>query len=289
LPCDPDIVAVRIKRADRRPQGWDLNLSLVRGDLDDTTVSALEHQFPGLGSRLAVAAEPDAAGRPGGMQSPHPVAIASEAVDNPPNGVQQSHPAPGTGCSRHADGVQPAHERGAAVAPEPYREPSMEPSAASARVDEARLPAEDAGCGGPASEFFAALGDAWRLTAAQRARLAPAALTALSAGWRPAALAEFTGSNTDGVRNPYAVLAARLSPAELPAPPGQPPRPPWCGQCDERTRMIDFDGDAPRPCPRCKPTASAGRSSPTTPSGLLLDHPVRVIASRAVTLRDRDS
>src|SRR5579859_2143698 len=26
-PCDPDIVAARIKRADRRPQGWDLNLS----------------------------------------------------------------------------------------------------------------------------------------------------------------------------------------------------------------------------------------------------------------------
>jgi hypothetical protein len=23
-PCDPDIVAARIKRADRRPQGWDL-------------------------------------------------------------------------------------------------------------------------------------------------------------------------------------------------------------------------------------------------------------------------
>ena len=26
--CDPDIVAARIKRADRRPQGWDLSLSL---------------------------------------------------------------------------------------------------------------------------------------------------------------------------------------------------------------------------------------------------------------------
>jgi hypothetical protein len=29
-PCDPGIVAARIKRADRRPQGWNLNLSLVR-------------------------------------------------------------------------------------------------------------------------------------------------------------------------------------------------------------------------------------------------------------------
>jgi Helix-turn-helix domain len=30
-PCDPDIVAARIKRADRRPQGWDLDLSPARG------------------------------------------------------------------------------------------------------------------------------------------------------------------------------------------------------------------------------------------------------------------
>jgi hypothetical protein len=27
-PCDPDTVAARIKRAGRRPQGWDLNLGL---------------------------------------------------------------------------------------------------------------------------------------------------------------------------------------------------------------------------------------------------------------------
>jgi hypothetical protein len=109
---------------------------------------------------------------------------------------------------------------------------------------------------GQVSESFAALGDAWRLTLVQRARLAPAAQTALSIGWKLAALAEFTGSNTDGVRNPYAVLASRLSPAELPTPPGRSSRPPWCGRCDEVTRMLGFDGDAPRPCPRCKPSAT---------------------------------
>jgi Helix-turn-helix domain len=32
-PYDPDIVAARIKRADRRPQGWDLNLNIVSADL----------------------------------------------------------------------------------------------------------------------------------------------------------------------------------------------------------------------------------------------------------------
>src|SRR6266480_3226372 len=47
-PCDPDIVAARIKRADRRPRGWDLNLILVRHDPDAAAVAVLEHQFPGL-------------------------------------------------------------------------------------------------------------------------------------------------------------------------------------------------------------------------------------------------
>ena len=79
--------------------------------------------------------------------------------------------------------------------------------------------------------------------------------TALTSGWTPQTLAGFTGGNITGVRNPYAVLAARLSPAELPAPPARPARPPWCGECDQATRMLGFDGDAPRPCPRCKPAA----------------------------------
>ena len=65
-------------------------------------------------------------------------------------------------------------------------------------------------------EFFAALGDAWRLTDAQRTRLAPDVKAALDVGWTPQALAAATGANTTGVRNPYAVLVARLSPAELP-------------------------------------------------------------------------
>jgi len=72
-PCDPGIVAARIKRADRRPQGWDLNLCLARHDLNDAAVAVLEHQFQGLGSRLAAAAQPGADGQPDGMQSPHPV------------------------------------------------------------------------------------------------------------------------------------------------------------------------------------------------------------------------
>ena len=268
-PCDPDIVAARIKRADRRPQGWDLNLRLVRDDLDDADLAVLEHQFPGLGGRLAAAVHPGANGRADGVQSPHPVAVGSEAVDNRPDGVQRLHPEPGTGCNQRADGVQPKQERGAAVAPEPYKEPSWEPAAPAAAPAREALPAAGAdGGGGPAGEFFAALGPDWRLTAAQRARLARAVTTALNAGWTPQALAAFAGANTSGVGNPSAVLAARLSPAELPPPRmRRPSRPPWCGECDQATRMLGFDSDAPRPCPRCKPAAKPSRTEPATPSG----------------------
>ena len=100
--CDPDIIAARIKRADRRPKGWDLDLSLIRADLTDTEVAVLGRQFPGLGARAAAAACPDTREAPDGGQSPHP----ASAVDNPADRVQLLHP-----VSR--DGVQPAHGRGA--------------------------------------------------------------------------------------------------------------------------------------------------------------------------------
>jgi len=32
---------------------------------------------------------------------------------------------------------------------------------------------------------------------------------------------------------------------------------PWCGDCDERTRMVGWDSDEPEPCPRCNPRARA--------------------------------
>ena len=111
-PCDPEIVAARIKRADRRPKGWDLDLSLIRDDRSEADLAALEHQFPGLAARVAVAACPDAGGAADGLQSPHPV----ETVDNRPDGVQPLHPASGTGatsalagCNRRSHRVQRWH------------------------------------------------------------------------------------------------------------------------------------------------------------------------------------
>jgi hypothetical protein len=227
-PCDPDIVAAWIKRADRRPQGWDLNLCLVRDD-------------------------------PDGVQPLHPVTGSREPVDNPADGVQPLHPAARTGCNQRTDGVHLAQPRGAATAPEPSKEPHREPSAAPARARKATPAGERGrGDGDPAGEFFAALGDAWLLTADQRARLTPAVAAALGTGWSPAELAAFSGANTNGVRNPYAVLAARLSPEELPTPPmlQSVRRPPWCGQCNQQTRRREGAGgaDAGR-CPACHPLA----------------------------------
>jgi helix-turn-helix protein len=99
-PCDPGIVAAWIKRADRRPQDWDLNLSLVRDDLDAAAVAVLEHQFPGLAARLAAVAQPGADGRPGGVHSLHPAATGGEAVDNWAGGVQPVHPRAGNEVQR---------------------------------------------------------------------------------------------------------------------------------------------------------------------------------------------
>lgn len=53
-PCDPAIVAAKIKRADQRPQGWDLAMHFIRDDLDDEDLAALERQFPGLTARAAI-------------------------------------------------------------------------------------------------------------------------------------------------------------------------------------------------------------------------------------------
>jgi hypothetical protein len=102
----------------------------------------------------------------------------------------------------------------------------------------------------------------WPLTTHQRRRLAPAVVGASSADWTPAALAEVAGANTAGIRNPAAVLAARLSPGELPPPkPNAARRPSWCGECGKATRMLGYRRDAPRPCPRCKGPSQTGDRS----------------------------
>jgi len=115
-PCDPEIVAARIKRADRRPQGWDLDLSLIRDDLAAAGLAAPEHQFPGLAARVAVAACPDAGGAGDGLQSPRP----AETADNWHDGGSSCTPHPEwgaasalAGCNKGSAGqVDPGHAGG---------------------------------------------------------------------------------------------------------------------------------------------------------------------------------
>jgi hypothetical protein len=42
-PCDPGHRRGAIKRADRRPQGWDLNLGMIRQALAQAGLAAPEH------------------------------------------------------------------------------------------------------------------------------------------------------------------------------------------------------------------------------------------------------
>jgi hypothetical protein len=279
-PCDPDIVAARIKRADRRPQGWDLNLTRGRDELGEPGEAERTSQRACRQTLLA-----ERLGRvrddvPDGVQPLHP---AVSPVDNYA-GVQPLHPATGPGCNWRATEVQPAQARGATAAPEPYIEPSTEPSAATASLREP-IPRRDDVGGRPVADFFAALAGPWRLTAAQRARLSPVVDAAINAGWAPGELAAHVGANTEGVRSPYAVLATRLSPAELPAPSARSARPPWCGKCNERTRRREAaDGADAGRCPACHPLSKANRPNDSGPGSgrsysQLARHPQEDIAS----------
>lgn len=274
-PCSPEIIAARIRRADRRPRGWDLDLTLVRDDLTDEDITNLERQFPGLRNRIEEAhsgAQTPVCATGDEVQPSHPA--SSDPVDNSSDEVQRLHLVEGTGCSQYTNGVQLTHSRGAAAAPEPSIEPPSEPPAAYSRA-RARNPEpvkNPAGGGDPGiDEFFGRLGSAWPLSPAQRTRLRPAVTVALGLGWQPGDLAAYVGANTVGVRNPAAVLAVRLSPSELPVPASPSPadrRKPWCGQCDERTRLLEDDFNEigvhqkMRRCPRCGPGSGLGRQGP---------------------------
>ena len=110
-PCDPAIVAAKIKRADQRPQGWDLAMHLVRDDLDEEDLATLERQFPGLTARLTLGVT---------ARSPKPNEDAGR-------GVQQLHPAPGTGCNHRRNGVQRLHPN------RPWNHPGNRPPPVRAR------------------------------------------------------------------------------------------------------------------------------------------------------------
>ena len=123
-PCDPGIVAARIKRADRRPKGWDLDLSLIRDDRTEAGLAALERQLPGLAARAAWPRGRTLAAQLTGCNHRTP----PKRRDNRPDRVQPLHPASGTGRNQRTGGVQPAQPRRQQVHPNrPENHPENRP------------------------------------------------------------------------------------------------------------------------------------------------------------------
>jgi hypothetical protein len=156
----PGIVAARIKRADRRPQGWDLNLGMVRDDLAEADVVKLERQFPGHAARLAIMARPgpDDQTNGGNHRTPRPepaspwITPRRGAAVAPRAGERGATISP-MGRNRRRHGVKRLHPN------RPGNHPPNRASPPPARGTPAT--ATTAG-GGPAGEFFAALRDGWR-------------------------------------------------------------------------------------------------------------------------------
>ena len=193
--CDPDIIAARIKRADRRPKGWDLDLSLIRADLTDTEVAVLGRQFPGRGARAAAATCPDTREAPDG-QSPHP----ASAVDNPADRVQQLHPASGTGatsartrCNQCSHGVNSCTRTVQGTIPG---------TACRRRGCVRGIACQWRGGWRAGRRVLRRTGRRLAAHPTQRLKLVPAVTRGPERGWAPRVLAAFAGANTNGVRNP---------------------------------------------------------------------------------------
>ncbi|MGH3501824.1 MAG: hypothetical protein ACRDQA_13210 [Nocardioidaceae bacterium] len=107
--------------------------------------------------------------------------------------------------------------------------------------------------------------DAWRphIGPRGRARLAPKVTAALAVGHRLDNLVNVLNTNRDGVRNPVAVLCARLDDLGEPNN-SQPPLPELCGRCDNRW-INHLDGTVSH-CPTCNPAARPKDGAPSTRS-----------------------
>ncbi|ABS06113.1 helix-turn-helix domain-containing protein [Kineococcus radiotolerans] len=129
-PCDPAIVAAKIKRGDRRPNGYDLMVDRFREDLSDEELvniarsNTLLRPFiasyrPDLGiyPRGATAAPRETPAPRGAMAAPRAMTPKTRGAMAAPREE-----------ALQADGVQVFPSRGAAIAPEPSLNPPTEDS-----------------------------------------------------------------------------------------------------------------------------------------------------------------
>jgi hypothetical protein len=130
-PCDPDVLAAKIKRADRRPNGYDLCMDLVRDDLDTEALRGISKANPFLKPLIEQVIE-----QRGATTAPR----ESEPQERGATAAPRESERGAIGAERGAT----ASERGAGVAPEPSLtalEPSGTPSTAAAGAPTGRLSA----------------------------------------------------------------------------------------------------------------------------------------------------
>jgi hypothetical protein len=110
--CDPEIVAARITRAGRRPQGWDLDLSLIRDDLTEAGLAALEHRFPAWPPGPRWPRARTLAAQPAGCNHRAPPELRITGLTGcspcPPHPERGATSAP-AGCNRRSHGVRQLH------------------------------------------------------------------------------------------------------------------------------------------------------------------------------------
>jgi hypothetical protein len=107
---------------------------------------------------------------------------------------------------------------------------------------------------GAGARLLASLPAKYRPSEQTIARLAPKVDLLISAGQAPAELVRRLTAGIDSAHDPGAALVQRLE--KLPPPKGVqlPEKPPWCGECDQRTRMREKpDTGLPYRCPDCHP------------------------------------
>jgi hypothetical protein len=115
---------------------------------------------------------------------------------------------------------------------------------------------------GPGTRFLDDLPARYGLDASTVARLAPKVEQLLAGGYTWDSLRRRVLAGIESEHSPSAAVIRRVEGLAGQRPKGAPPpeRPPWCGECDEHTRLRENAAGDPVRCPACHPKAIAPAS-----------------------------
>lgn len=108
---------------------------------------------------------------------------------------------------------------------------------------------------GVGASFLADLSQRYRLDRNALARLAPKVEQLLGGEWTSDSLERRLTAGIESEHSPTAAVIRRVEGLAGQRSKGTPPppRPPWCGVCDEHTRQRENDEGLPYRCPQCNP------------------------------------